>query len=406
VFGRSLDNMNQLTQRTAVKKDRKAMHHLASSTAPSSSCARPLLRLFVCAAAGLGIMTVSAQPRFLVTDLGVLPGTTSSFANGLNDRGEVVGYCAPASEYFNETGFVWRNGVMASTGKLPKGLYSYANAINNAGTIVGDGDTGNYRPQSWMSTPSGLVNIFPNNGGNTHTVGINNAGGICGYYTKSLSGQTASWRGAIWTVDPKDPRKVRMSDLPILSGITLGSATALPFAFNQNGQAAGYAVNDVIGQHACFWNNDAAHSIVDLGVLAGDGSSLAYGMNDFGQVVGTSHPPFGSRPVVWNNDATHTASALSVLDGDNSGAATAINNLGQAIGVSYYSTPGTWDATPARVVVWRDGSVFLLQSLLDASTGTGWTLTTATAINNLGHIIGNGVHHGQTHAYLLTPVTR
>ena len=30
-------------------------------------------------------------------------------------------------------------------------------------------------------------------------------------------------------------------------------------------------------------------------------------MQDLGQVVGESHPPFGSRPVLWNNDAAHSA---------------------------------------------------------------------------------------------------
>jgi uncharacterized membrane protein len=371
----------------------------------SSACSHPARRLLACTLAGLALITSAfAQPRFTVTDLGTMPGGDFSTANGLNDRGDVVGHWgAPNSD---NTGFVWRNGVMTSTGRLPKGIYSYANAINSVGVIVGDGDTGNHRPQSWVTGPNGLINFFPNNCGNTHSVGINDSGAICGYYTKSLSGQTASWRGAIWTVDPKDPRKYRMMDLPILAGIDPASATALPFAFNQAGQAAGYAVNDVIGQHACFWNNNAAHSLVDLGVFPGDWSSLAYGMNNLGQVAGESHPPFGSRPVVWNNDAAHTPYELSVLPGDNSGSATAISNLGHVLGVSYYSTPGTWDATPPRLVVWRDGGVFELQSVLDADTGAGWTLTSATAINNLGQIVGGGMHNGQARAFLLTPVAQ
>ena len=363
-------------------------------------------RRLAVALAGFAMITSAfAQPRYVVTDLGTLPGMTISMASSLNDRGDVVGAAAP-SETGYATGFVWRNGIMTSTGKLPKGLYSYANDINAQGVIVGDGDTGDGRPQSWVSSAKGLVNFFPNNGGNTHTVGINDAGTICGYYTKSLSGWVSSWKASIWTVDPKDSRKYRQVDLPVLMGPdpTFKGTAAIPAAFNQTGQVAGYAQNEIIGQHACFWNNDAAHTIVDLGVFPGDWSSLAYGMNDFGQVVGSSHPPFGSRPVVWNNDAAHTPSELPVLPGDNSGAATAINNLGQAIGASYYSTPGTWDATPSRLVVWRDGGVLELQAVLDAAPGAGWTLTSATAINNLGQIVGSGIHNGQTRAFLLTPV--
>lgn len=348
----------------------------------------------------------SAQTSFTITDLGTLPGATSSAASGLNDLGDVVGSCSP-SQSSDAVGFVWRKGVMTSTGKLPQGIYSYAYAINIRGVVVGDGDTGNYRPQSWVTTASGLYNFFPNNGGNTHAVFIGANGVIGGYYTKSLSGNASSWKGALWTPDPKDPRKYRTIDLPILpGGANTKASTAIAMAFNQNGQAAGYAQTDVIGQHACFWNNNAAHSIVDLGVFPGDWSSLGLGMNDFGQVAGESHPPFGSRPVIWNSDAAHTPTELGVLPGDNYGTATAINNLGHVLGTSYYGTPGTWDAKPSRVVVWRDGGVFELQSLLEPVTGAGWTITSASAINNLGQIVGSGVHNGQARAFLLTPLAQ
>jgi uncharacterized membrane protein len=347
-----------------------------------------------------------AQTRFAVTDLGVLPGSTLSAATGLSDRGDVVGACAPSPQDSNEVGFVWRNGIMTSTGKLPGGLYSEAHAINSLGVVVGDGDTGNGRPQSWATGPAGLINIFPNNGGNTHAIAINDSGAICGYYTKSLSGNASSWKAAIWTPDPKDPRKYRTTVLPILVGLdpTSPGTTAIPQGFNQSGQAAGYASNEIIGQHACFWNNDAGHSIVDLGVFPGDWSSLGLGMNDLGQVVGESHPPFSSRPVMWDNDAAHTPYALPLLPGDNYGAATAINRLGQALGRSAWAVPGTWNVGPARLVFWNGGEAFDLQNCLDPATGAGWTLITAAAINNNGQIVGLGIHNGLNRAYLLTPI--
>jgi uncharacterized membrane protein len=360
-----------------------------------------LLTSFACASI---ITSALAQPRYAITDLGVLSGTAISLAANLNDRGDVVGSCQSVSGSFNDVGFVWRNGVMTSTGKLPKGNYSDATAINLSGAVVGDGDTGDFRPQSWVTTASGLVNFFPNNGGNTHAIGINNSGAICGYYTKSLSGRTASWRGAIWTVDPKDPRKYRTTDLPAIPGNDATFTSAISWAFNQAGQAAGWAVNDIIGQHAAFWNNDAAHSVVDLGTFPGDWSSIAWGMNDLGQVVGESHPPFGSRPVVWNNDAAHTAIELPLLPGDNYGIASRINNLGQVLGSSAAGELGTWNVGPARLVLWRDGDVFELQTLHDPATGAGWTITTASAINNLGQIVGTGIHNGQTRAFLMTPL--
>ena len=325
----------------------------------------------------------TAQTTYSISEL----GAANCAVSGINDYSDVVGNC-------DQVAVVWRNGVATSLGKLTGGDYSYATASNSKGVVVGDGDTGNFRPQSRVTTSSGLLNFFPNNGDNTHALFIGENGVIGGYYTKSLSGNTSSWKGAIWTPDPKDPRKYRTTDLPILpGGINTKASAALPSAFNQLGQAAGYAVNDVIGQHAAFWNNDAARSIRDLGTLPGDWSSLAWGMNDLGEVVGESHPPFGSRPVLWDNDAAHTAVELPLLPGDNYGSAGRINNLGHILGSSAYGTPGTWDV-----------GVFNLQSLLDPVTGNGWTITSVSGINNLGQIVGFGSHNGQPTPFVMTPV--
>jgi uncharacterized membrane protein len=145
------------------------------------------------------------------------------------------------------------------------------------------------------------------------------------------------------------------------------------------------------------------HTLSLLQPLPGDWSSLASGMNDLGRAVGESHPPFSSRPVLWGNDGAHTAIELPVLPGDNYGSATAINSLGHVLGTSAYSTPGTWDVGPSRVVIWRDGGVFELQSLLDPVSGDGWTITSVSGINNLGQIVGAGFRNGQPALFLMTP---
>ena len=255
-----------------------------------------------------------------------------------------------------------------------------------------------------MSTPTGLLNIFPNNGGNTHALFIGENGYIGGFYTKSLSGGVSGWHGAIWVRDPKDPTRYRETDLPFLpGGINSKFSGAVPQAFNQLGQAAGYGENDQIGQHAVFWNNDARHSIVDLGVFAADWSSLGFAMNDAGQVVGESHPPASSRAILWNNDAAHTAIELPLLPGDNYGSAHAINNFGQVLGTSSYATPGTWDVLSTRNVIWRDGGVFDVQSLLDPVTGAGWTIDYVAGMNNLGQIVGIGTNNGTSAVFVMTP---
>jgi hypothetical protein len=45
-----------------------------------------------------------------------------------------------------------------------------------------------------------------------------------------------------------------------------------------------------------------------------------------------------------------------------------------------------------------------MQTLLDPATGAGWTNISASAINNLGQIVGTGIHNGQSRAFLMTPL--
>src|SRR4051812_33045275 len=59
-----------------------------------------------------------AQPQYTVTDLGVLPGYDTSVATGLNDQGDVVGYCMGPSDSYGSA-VVWRNGsAPVNLGKL------------------------------------------------------------------------------------------------------------------------------------------------------------------------------------------------------------------------------------------------------------------------------------------------
>ncbi len=53
------------------------------------------------------------------------------------------------------------------------------------------------------------------------------------------------------------------------------------------------------------------YSVTDLGVLPGDSGSIAFGINNRGQVVGySSGSAHGARPVLW--DARASASNLGI----------------------------------------------------------------------------------------------
>jgi uncharacterized membrane protein len=380
-----------------LKEENKMQLHMKNMFMGSIGGASQALVAIVIGLAG--VSAAQAQGLYSVTDLGPAPSGYSCWPTKLNDRGDVAAACAAlvanttTTNVLNEAG-VWRNGTASLLGLL-NGEETYATSINNLGAVTG---TGGNIPQGWVTTatPGVLLNFFPNSG-NTRTVFIGDTGWIGGYYIKGTA-----WKAAIWTPDSKG--RYRVTDLPFLpGGINSKFTFAIANAFNQSGQGAGYAQTDQIGQHAVFWNNDAAHSIVDLGVVPGDWASWAYGMNDLGQVVGVGNSPVvGLHPVVWNNDAARTPVALPLLPGDTSGSAYGISNAGHVIGISMYLAPGTREApnTPRRSVVWRDGGVFELTSLLDA----GWTDISAAAINSLGQIAAYGTFNGAPRNVILTPL--
>ena len=76
-----------------------------------------------------------------------------------------------------------------------------------------------------------------------------------------------------------------VTHLPTLggSGNVFGNSAC---AINNRGEAVGQSdlTGDTTG-HGVLWQNGAA---IDLGVFPGDFASLAFNINDFGQVIGTS----------------------------------------------------------------------------------------------------------------------
>jgi probable HAF family extracellular repeat protein len=162
-------------------------------------------------------------------DLGFLgPGTPLNYseAYGVNDLSHVVGNGAIGSFIH---GFLWRSGQMTDLGALSGQVVSEARAINNTGLIAGKS------------------NIFP----------------------------------VVWQYDVANPgRAPRIQQLPIPAGFFSATTTAV----NDSGDVVGYAGSPNIDSHAVLWRNGIA---IDLGVWPGGHYSVANGINNLGQIVGT-----------------------------------------------------------------------------------------------------------------------
>jgi probable HAF family extracellular repeat protein len=92
---------------------------------------------------------------------------------------------------------------------------------------------------------------------------------------------------------------------------------------------------------------------------------------------------------------SYTVTDLGTLGGTNS-VPYAINNKGQVVGSSKI-TSGNQHA-----FLWKRGTLYDLNSLI--SNNSGWELTNASSINDVGQIVGTGKFNGQQRTFLLTPL--
>ena len=85
----------------------------------------------------------------------------------------------------------------------------------------------------------------------------------------------------VWKYDPAHPgRAPKIQQLPIPAGFFAATTTAV----NDSGDVVGYAGSPNIDSHAILWRDGMA---IDLGVWPGGHYSVANGINNLGQIVGT-----------------------------------------------------------------------------------------------------------------------
>jgi probable HAF family extracellular repeat protein len=297
-------------------------------------------------------------------DLGTLGGKNSwTNYGGINDRGEAVGLAEtsvpdPHGEDMCGFGtkltcgpFLWRNGHMTALPTLG-GNNGQASAINSSGQIVGISET-----------------------------------------TVADSGSPASKPGKIILPVLWDKGEAR--PLPALVGDQDGFVQGI----NDRGQAVGFSGTWTnLSIHAVLWENDTAIPLKDLGQAGG----AAYAINDHGQIVGYVSSADGTTIVatIWQNGGV---TSIPILPGDSAALATGINNRGQVVGSTFNATG------------WSHGFISQDRVLTDLNTlipgDSNLFIIAASNINERGQISGmatvvTGPDTGNIHAIPLTPVNR
>ena len=296
-----------------------------------------------------------------VIDLGVL-ATPSS----INDSGQVV-----FSDGGQGTNVTWQNGTLTSIGTLGSG-YVYAHSINNSGQVVGEYDDGDSRAFISYNGIMTALNVF-NNIEVSVAKGINESATIAGW----AQADTGSLKAVRW---------VNGNMLYLGYGL-FNSFTGIAQDINDGGSFTGEYVNQNLQSRGFVWYNN---QVLEIGTFGGD-DCRPVSINNSNQVVGGARDQNGNdKAFLWQGSNLIDLGTL----GSTQSKALCINDSGQIVGLVYHD--------PRRAFIWEDGIMTDLNELSD--TSSGWILTEATGINNLGYIIGKGTFNGQFASFLLKPL--
>ncbi|HEY3972483.1 MAG TPA: hypothetical protein VGM18_05730 [Candidatus Sulfotelmatobacter sp.] len=338
----------------------------------------------------------TAQSSYTITDIGVLKGDNESSGFWINNSGEVVGCSDTETTYgypctglvAGQHAFSWtKSGGIKDLGTLSGATVSGAVGINDSGTVVGYSNvegqlSTNFVAVQWSSTGA-MTNLGTLWGGaSSAAFAINSAGEVAGdsFLSSGLVDATT------WT-------SKKIQNIGALSAAIFSAGLAI----NKSGEVVGESVfgyGPPFTSHGFLWQNSVRK---DLGTLPGGVTSMANGINTSSVIVGQSDGNSTRglwHAVLWN--ASDQIQDLGTLPGGTYSIAFAVNDSSVVVGYG-----NIWD-NAAHAMIWTStGGMQDLNDLI--SSGSGWVLASANAINSSGQITGYGTKGGKNHAFLLTP---
>lgn len=305
----------------------------------------------------LPAVTSAEAVEYSIVDLGMLPGgRLMSRAECINDRGQIGGYCCVSGMY---RPFIWQSGVMEGL-STPYTETGYAQSINSSGQIAGwwagvavvweygvmqrlgvgsaadINDNGVIAGSSYEATGYDRAGVWQNEVlqdigvlpgfQSSHASAINESGLVVGTCRDATGYETQAfiWRnGGIEPIeelraatDINDSGQVvgwnRNCALLWQDGIVeylVGMFRAT--AINNSGVVVGWS-GGMYDARAQLWKDGV---LQDLGTLPGGTISQAYGINNYGQVVGYSTGADGWEHAVLWQPVPEPSSLLALLCG-------------------------------------------------------------------------------------------
>lgn len=319
----------------------------------------------------------AAPPMYRIDFVKKGKSTRPTVGYTVNEANVVAGQAA----YFEggTTAFVTVDGK-AKRLENPSTRTSSVYGMNQLGATVGHSE---YQAYLWDSAGVGtdLNALLPCTGGPhdlSYGYSINDAGTAVGTFDCD-NGPSGSFLFQNGT----------MSVLPDFGG---GNTVAV--GINQSGQVVGSSEyprgsDGKRRMHAFVWKDGV---MTDIGTLPGDAESEATAVNDLGHVIGRSNAPDGTA-----ESFVRINGALKPLPrcGGNRVITESINNKGQIVG-SYYNKR-------YEAALIQQGKCYQLNALLDSS-GEGWWGLQAKDINDAGVIVGSGHYGEKTYGFIATPI--
>jgi probable HAF family extracellular repeat protein len=335
-----------------------------------------MTRRFFSRAVAFAVMsTVFAQAQavslYKVKDLGTLGGDIS-FGAAIA-RGKLVAGSSTTSTadppYYRA--YLYRQGVMTDLGALWDGGDSFAGAVNASGQACGYATWTDYLAHAVIYADGGITDL---------AVKRND------FLVSECSGINASGHvgGTEYDKNDSQPHAFLYAD----GHFRIYHTGTMVDGVNDRDQMVGRA-----GAEAALFEHGRTTT---LGTLGGSYSE-AFAINDAGQATGWASfaGDIVFDAVVWRAGKVHDFGTL----GGPQAQGMAINRFGVVVGWSY-----TTVLNEQHAFVGFLGHMVDLNDLLDPATGQGWTIANADGIDDLGRIVGTGIHDGAYHAFELTPM--
>ena len=323
----------------------------------------------------------------------------------INNLGEVVGLISAnpksrsnrfdnLSPAQDDKAFIYKDNTIQIIDHLDGYTRSIANAINDLGQVAGYSRTNDiYSERAFFYDGTDTIDLGVIPGTNqSFARGINNSGHVVGTSRDTISRDELS-KDYVFLSEDSDLNIVDSVPLSRLGYITVNDVNNV----DEIRIVGGFSERPV-GSYGpridAFIVSEGQYQ--RLGILPGYSFSVAYGVNNLGQVVGKAWNPnysnFPSRAFIYDEDEMQS---LGVLPGGDQSIAYDVNDLGKIVGSSS-STDGN------RAVIYDREKIIDLNDWIEPDDGI--ILKQARAINNQGQIVGHGRVGESMTAFLLNPI--